>query len=229
VTEEEWLTSTNPEALRLWLMTGEDTVDGISEFTRFAHSVGDEPISRRGRLLAVACCRRIWHLLEAEELRQAVEAAERFAEGTATDEELWRCHDEADEVLNAIPTGSMDLHFAGLAAVATSEEGFDSPLPDLHAILPPDEAREETAAQADLIRDIFNPFRPVTVEPFWLTPTVVALAYAIYVERAFDRMPVLADALEEAGCDNADVLAHCRGDGPHARGCWVVDGLLGKS
>ena len=47
-------------------------------------------------------------------------------------------------------------------------------------------------------------------------------------DRAFDRLPILADALEDAGCDNADVLAHCRGEGPHVRGCWVVDLILGK-
>jgi hypothetical protein len=80
------------------------------------------------------------------------------------------------------------------------------------------------------LRDIFgNPFRPVTFDPRWLTATVVALATGIYAERAFDRMPILADALEEAGCDHADILAHCRGDGPHVRGCWVVDLVLGKS
>ena len=74
-----------------------------------------------------------------------------------------------------------------------------------------------------------DPFRPVTFAPEWRTSTAVALAQAIYTERAFDRLPVLADALEEAGCDHPDVLAHCRGDGPHARGCWVVDGVLGKA
>ena len=81
-----------------------------------------------------------------------------------------------------------------------------------------------------LIRDIFgNPFRPVTFDPRWQSETVVALATGIYAERAFDRMPILADALEDAGCDHADILAHCRGDGPHVRGCWVVDLVLGKS
>ncbi len=79
------------------------------------------------------------------------------------------------------------------------------------------------------IRDVFgNPFRPVVADPAWLTPTTVAIATAIYADRAFDRMPILADALEEAGCVNADVLLHCRGGGPHVRGCWVVDLLLGK-
>jgi hypothetical protein len=74
-----------------------------------------------------------------------------------------------------------------------------------------------------------NPFRPVAFEPAWRSETAVSLAAGIYEERAFDRLPVLADALEEAGCDDAEVLAHCRGPGPHARGCWVVDGVLGKS
>ena len=59
--------------------------------------------------------------------------------------------------------------------------------------------------------------------------TVVSLAEGIYAERAFDRLPILADALQDAGCDNPDVLDHCRGDGPHARVCWVVDLILGKT
>jgi hypothetical protein len=83
-----------------------------------------------------------------------------------------------------------------------------------------------------LIRDIFqNLFRPVAVDPSWLAwndGTVVKLAQAIYDDRAFDRLPILADALEEAGCDNADILAHCRQTGEHVRGCWVVDLILGK-
>jgi hypothetical protein len=77
-------------------------------------------------------------------------------------------------------------------------------------------------------RPVANPFRPVTADPRWLTATAVALAQAIYEDRAFDRMPILADALEEAGGDDADLLAHCRSDGPHVRGCWAVDLVLGK-
>ena len=81
-----------------------------------------------------------------------------------------------------------------------------------------------------LLRDIFgNPFRPVAFDPTGRSETAVALAAGIYAERAFDRPPILADALEEAGCDDPDVLAHCRGPGPHARGCWVVDLVLGKA
>jgi hypothetical protein len=107
--------------------------------------------------------------------------------------------------------------------------------PQLHRFTPSETPprerarREEEAAQAALLRDIFgNPFRPVSVEPTWLSSTVTALATGIYADRAFDRMPILADALEEAGCDNIDVLNHCRGPGPHVLGCWVVDLLLGK-
>jgi hypothetical protein len=69
----------------------------------------------------------------------------------------------------------------------------------------------------------------VTLDPNWRTSTVLALAQGIYDERAFDRLPILADALEDAGCDNEEMLAHCRGAGPHARGCWVVDLVLGKA
>ncbi len=81
----------------------------------------------------------------------------------------------------------------------------------------------------ELMHDIYgNPFRPVALDSHWQSETVVALATGIYAERAFDRMPILADALEEAGCDHAVILTHCRGNGPHVRGCWVVDLILGK-
>jgi hypothetical protein len=81
------------------------------------------------------------------------------------------------------------------------------------------------------VRDIFGPlsFCPVTVDPDWLTSAVVALAEGIYDERTFDRMPILADALEDAGCTAHDILNHCRQQGSHVRGCWAVDLILGKS
>jgi hypothetical protein len=81
----------------------------------------------------------------------------------------------------------------------------------------------------DLIRDVIGyPCRPVALDAAWQTPAAVALAQTIYDERRFSDLPILADALEEASCDNADLLAHCRGPGPHVRGCWVVDLILGK-
>jgi hypothetical protein len=88
------------------------------------------------------------------------------------------------------------------------------------------EQQEATA----LLRDVLgNPFRPVIVEPSWRSSNVVTLARAIYDERAFDRMPILADALEDAGCTNPDILDHCRQPGEHVRGCWLVDLVLGKN
>jgi hypothetical protein len=85
------------------------------------------------------------------------------------------------------------------------------------------------AHRPDLIRCVFgNPFRPAAFDPRWRTSSAVGLARSMYEPRDFAAMPVLADALEEAGCDDADVLTHCRGDSPHARGCWVVDLVLGK-
>jgi hypothetical protein len=86
------------------------------------------------------------------------------------------------------------------------------------------------AKQADLVRDIFgNPFRPVAFPPAWRTDTAVILARQMYESREFSVMPILADALQDAGCDNEDILAHCREPKQvHVRGCWVVDLVLGK-
>jgi hypothetical protein len=89
---------------------------------------------------------------------------------------------------------------------------------------------DERAKQAALVRDIFgNPFRLIAVRPEWLTPAVINLSRVIYDDRAFDRLPMLADALEDAGCTDAELLGHLRSPGPHVRGCWAVDLVLGKS
>jgi hypothetical protein len=80
------------------------------------------------------------------------------------------------------------------------------------------------------MRCIFgNPFRPVAFDPAWRTPNVTAIAQTIYEDRRFEDMPILADALEEAGCTSADILDHCRQPGEHARGCWLVDLILEKA
>jgi hypothetical protein len=105
----------------------------------------------------------------------------------------------------------------------------------------------ERAAQAALLRDIFgNPFQPVALDPAWRTAAVRALAREMYDRRDFSAMPDLADALQDAGCENDRVLSHCRYSnlaavepvgarpdrgpvaGQHVRGCWVVDQILGK-
>jgi hypothetical protein len=92
------------------------------------------------------------------------------------------------------------------------------------------EAVQECAAQTDLLRDIVgNPFRPVTFSPRWRTSTAVAIARGMYESRDFGAMPILADALQDAGCEAEAILTHCRdAQQVHVRGCWVVDLVLGK-
>jgi hypothetical protein len=85
-------------------------------------------------------------------------------------------------------------------------------------------------SQCNFLRDIFgNPFRPVAINDTWLTANVVGIAQAIYDDRAFERLPILADALEDAGCTSADILDHCRQPGEHVRGCWVIVAVWGKA
>src|SRR5204862_7016701 len=90
--------------------------------------------------------------------------------------------------------------------------------------------KAESLHHVRLLRDIFgNPFRPVAFSPEWRTDTAIALARQMYESREFGATPILADALQDAGCDNDDILAHCRdASATHVRGCWVVDLVLGK-
>lgn len=89
--------------------------------------------------------------------------------------------------------------------------------------------RAERRYQADVLRCIVgNPWRPTTSLPHPVSDTVVRLARTIYEERAWDRLPILADALEENGCREAALLEHLRGPGPHCRGCFALDAVLGK-
>ncbi len=98
--------------------------------------------------------------------------------------------------------------------------GFDPPV-----------AEDISTAISNLIRDIFgNPFRPVAFDPRWRTSTAVGIAQQMYDTCDFGAMPILADALQDAGCEVESVLAHCRDPQQvHVRGCWVVDQVLGKS
>ncbi len=92
-----------------------------------------------------------------------------------------------------------------------------------------DTQRAISVAHAVILRDIFgNPFHPIDFPKSWRTKTITSLAQAIYDNLTFEKMPLLADALEEAGCDNETVLDHCREGATHAKGCWVVDAILNK-
>jgi hypothetical protein len=110
---------------------------------------------------------------------------------------------------------------------------FASSSPGIHALTAPGglvNGTAEQAGQAKLLRDIFgNPFRTVAFDPAWRTDTAAVLARQMYEGRDFGAMPILADALQDAGCDSEEVLSHCRDPKQvHARGCWVVDLVLGK-
>jgi hypothetical protein len=117
----------------------------------------------------------------------------------------------------------------GMAALAIRRDALHRATHDVRwRVADRDEAKERLR-QASALRDIFgNPFRPITFSPQWRTDTAVSLARQMYEARDFSAMPILADALQDAGCDSEDVLNHCRGDGPHVRGCWVVDLVLGR-
>ncbi len=172
-----------------------------------------------------------------KESRHAVEVAERFADGGATEEELGAAEYWAEaDCLPDLPDRDA-FEAAWLAHRATicvplrvdPESGmpfgftrwFCCQLAWMRSLDWP---------TARLFHDIFgNPFRPVSFSPFWRTDTSVALAAQMYESRDFSVMPILADALQDAGCDHDDILNHCRQPGEHVRGCWVVDLLLGKS
>jgi len=193
---------------------------------------------RKLRLFACGCCRLVWNLLTDPRSREAVSVAEQFAEGLTSKEELSKAFQSA-RVPAYLPTvpGVGDRTAASMAAYAAFEKPSSAAF---HmTALPIDltgyraEDRERDAAVRRLLLCVFgNPFRPVVTERRWLAwneRTVVKIAQAIYEERAFERLPILADALEDAGCTNEDLLNHCRQPGVHARGCWVLDLLLDKA
>jgi hypothetical protein len=116
----------------------------------------------------------------------------------------------------------------GICSPSAWEAAYEGTLRPLEKLPTSDKKKQYTEFQLAAVHEIFgNPFRPVAVEPVWRTADVMQLARGIYAKKAFDRMPILADALEEAGCTNSAVLEHCHDTRlVHLRGCWVVDLLL---
>jgi len=178
---------------------------------------------RKLRLFAAACSRRVWAWIDPLG-RAAVEMAESFADGFASPEALraarLACQGAGGQA--AWYAAATNPAIAARNAARSAQAGVAK-----NSLLGSEAA--ELLAQARLVRDIFgDPFQPFSFEPSWLTPAVVELAKTIYDDRDFDRMPKLADALVVAGCDNQEILVHCRTPGPHVRGCFVVDLILGK-
>ena len=219
MTEAQWLTCTDASLMADHLH--------YSQMSR-------QPSNRRKlRLLSVACCRDLWHLFEPFPIiAECVEFAEGYADGIGAKKRLKKLHDEnRHEYERSDAKPGEDASVAHIASVArrTLLEDASKTLfgewdwrntlrgPDGHP------------GQARLFRDVFgNPFRPVAFNPDWRTSTIVSIARSMYDSRDFSTIQVLADALQDAGCANEGILDHCREDGPHVRGCWVVDLILGK-
>jgi hypothetical protein len=231
VTESEWLACTDPQKML-------DSLRG---------KVSD----RKLRLFACACCRRVWPLLREPESQEVVRTSERYADGRVGPEELRAAR---AAVLAAAPAQWKDIRWAARAAAeaagddaagaaATASCWVERAAVELAPLLqPPQRAglvdKVGAAARAGLVRDIFgNPFRLTAADPEWLADAGRACRWHAgraykrrrrFGELDLERLAELADALEAAGCPEPEVLDHLRGPGPHVRGCWALDLLLGK-
>jgi hypothetical protein len=191
---------------------------------------------RRLRLFACGCCRAAWDRLPEDRTREAIRIAERFADGLETKEGLAGVRAAiAPLAADSGPYGASPLETrvaVDMAIAATDPRAYSAAVAMTTTTAPLAGIQPRAAAEAGicrLLRCVFgNPFRPVRV-PARALAQAAALARSIRDDRAFDLLPALADALESAGCDDAQVLAHCRGPDPHAIGCWVVDLVLGST
>jgi hypothetical protein len=230
VTEEQWLAgATNPT----WMV----------------NAIRDKVTPRKLRLFAVACVRLFLPGARdayRDEAARAVGIAERFAEGIASADELEAAYRESrpfmapetDLVYAVHDACNPDARVAAVDITGSATRVAVGNWLDAHPgsrYRSPEASaaeRSESVRQAALARCIFgNPFRPATVAPGWLTwhdGVVRQIAQAIYDEAGFDRLAILADSLEDAGCTDEGWLAHCREAVVHGRGCWVVDLILEK-
>lgn len=175
----------------------------------------DKASERKLRLFACACVRQKWRWLN-DRLRESIGVAENYADGLVTQDTLRQSH-----WATWAKAPSMSLHRACWLTFNSANATLEAA-----AVIP-------SPLRCLLLRDMFgNPFRPTIINLVWLTwhdGLLVSMAQKMYNDRDFLDMPILADALEEAGCTDADILSHCRGPGPHVRGCWAVDLRLGLS
>jgi len=289
MTEAEWQASKDPEKMLGFLLGKEDArwwrwLGWPGRRGRPIQTVPKPlPSSRKLRLFACACCRRIWGWLRDERSQEAVEASERFADGQAGEQDLALAEADAWAAVEALQPAAIRAVLRAEAVAVTpgqlwpwaARAAAESASGDVDRAAQGTQAAVEragmqwaaegqdieqaaravgAAARATLLRDIFgNPFRPAVITPGWRAPSPTALAQGIYDDRTFavisgrrrqgldvlaqgiyddrnfDTLGELADALEEAGCDDADILQHCRQPGEHVRGCWVLDLVLGKT
>ena len=194
---------------------------------------------RKLRLTACACCRRIWDLLEDDRSQRAVETAEDFADGLVPLHELASVERAAWEAAKiAARHASAPKARAAWAAWAAAKHpawaltgAIEAEVAAVVAAVGQPALAVAQKAQAHILLDVLGLGCDRTLPPHttrWNDACVVKIASSSYYGRTYDRLPILADALEDAGCDNTDILNHCRSGSHHVRGCWVVDLLLGK-
>ena len=238
LTEQDWLDADEPE-LPLFFVTTEHNLS----HRKFRLS------NRKLRLFGCACCRRIWSDIPEGWPKNAALFAEAAADGLAGDSDLRAAFSAAPEsllrlggwhvhrVAEAASAGGDDRAIWALVAardVCALDGGMsknDLPEQMRRSYCPDRRAKNagDLAAQAVLLKDICgNPFQSAAFNLECRSSVVAAIARSMYETRDFTAMPILADALADAGCDDEPLLSHCRGPGPHVRGCWVVDLVLGK-
>jgi hypothetical protein len=212
MTESDWASATEPQMMP----------DFVGQSGRAS--------DRKLRLYAAACCRLRWDVLPDGPGRTAVEVGELYADGLvgAT------ARDTACEQLQKLKEAAIaETNFERAVRLRCAQGPVH---PDIGQGVKLTPGWPKSEREAGLLRDIVgNPFRPVSLEAAWLTADVVALAQAAYDDRLLpsghldpQRLAILADALEEAGCAEAELLGHLRGPGPHLRGCFVIDLLLNR-
>jgi hypothetical protein len=194
--------------------------------------------SRKLRLLACGCCRALRDPKKVQYCLPNVEVAERFADGLATADELQAARDATYFVGNAVRVVGDALRVVeadALEAVRWVLESCQAIDGSEFWVWQLQKYRECRTRYSRLVADVFDLFdllltRAVPFDANWKTSTAVAVAQQMYDSRDFSAMPILADALQDAGCNNDDILNHCRDpEQPHIRGCWVIDLVLGKS
>jgi hypothetical protein len=213
-----------------------DCVRMLNHLKRSFHTGRTQSGKRKLRLFACGSCRAlVWDQKMSNHFRQRVETAEKVADG-----QLSSVHLTDDSNMEGVTMPKPDYGPAWYAALAMQHTLLKSATNaarwtarHLVTALTTDNSREVKKRLADLLRDVFgNPHREVSVDPGWLAwkdGTIVKIAQTIYDERRFENLPVLADALEEAGCVDESILRHCREPREHLRGCWVVDLILEKT
>jgi hypothetical protein len=184
--------------------------------------------ARKLRLYGCACVRRAWDQLTPDG-RLALERTERVADGLLPQVQISDALRDLAHPAMEVTLGTASILAQAIVRLfAAPDEARHAATDVLRALR--QQWREELAAQCELARCVFgNPFRPVPASPPWSrSETARQMAQVITDEGRYADLPILADALEDAGCDDEDVLGHCRGGGSHARGCWVIDVILGR-